>query len=55
MICFPEMFKIFRDNLHHDHRKFRIDIISLKEVTGGSCALEIPYPDFLSLYVNISA
>ena len=32
MIFFPEMSKIFDDNIHFDRTKFRIDIISFKRV-----------------------
>ena len=55
MIFFPEMSKIFDDNIHFDRTKFRIDIISLSKVTGGSCALKIPHFDSLCLNGNFSA
>ena len=55
MIFFSRMSKIFHDNIHYDRTKFRIDIISLKKVTGDTCALEIPHSNFFSLFVNIPA
>ena len=49
MMCFPEMVKIFHDLMRYDLTKFGFDIISLSQVTGVSCALEIPHSDSLSL------
>ena len=54
-MCFPGMTEILYDNMFYDHTKFGIDIISLSQVTGVSCALEIPRSDSLSFYVTFSA
>ena len=48
MMCFPEIAKIVHDNMFYDHTKFGIDIISLSQVIGVSCALVIPRSDALS-------
>ena len=35
-ICFSGVFVIFHNIIHYHHTKFRINIICLKKVTGGS-------------------
>ena len=55
MMCFPWMAKIFYDNMQYDHTKFGIDMISLSQVTGVFCALEIPRSASLNFYGNFSA